>query len=81
MCVACQATSVPGLNIRARPTTASPILGNIARADTPVRIICSTRGASVYGNDLWYRISSPRSGYVTSYYIRATGRTSTIPPC
>jgi hypothetical protein len=82
LCTACQATSAPGLNIRARPTTASPVVANIARADTPVRVVCSTRGTDVNGNDIWYRISNPRSGYVTSYYIRASGHTTdTARPC
>jgi hypothetical protein len=72
---------VPGLNIRARPTTASPVIATIDRSGTPVRIVCFTHGANVYGNDHWYRISSPRAGYVTSYYIRVNGRTATAPPC
>lgn len=78
---ACQATSVPGLNIRARATTTSPVIGSISEAGTRVGVICSVRGASILGNDLWYRISTPRRGYVASYYIRADKNTPTVPSC
>lgn len=78
---ACQSTSVPGLNIRARPSTASPIIGSIAEAGAPVGVACSVRGAPVRGNTVWYRITTPRRGYVTSYYIRTTEKAPAVRPC
>ena len=72
VCVsACQETTVSGLNVRAAPTTASAVVANMNRAGTAVAIDCYTRGQSIYGQTIWYRITQPHKGYVTAYYVRA----------
>ena len=71
VCVsACQETTVSGLNVRAAPTTASAVVANMNRVGTAVYIDCYTRGQSIYGQTIWYRITQPHKGYVTAYYVR-----------
>lgn len=71
--VACERTSIYGLNVRAEPTTASAVVGSIPEVDTRVEIECYTRGEPIYGDTVWYRISEPIGGYVTNYYVETTG--------
>lgn len=79
---ACQTTSIPGLHVRAQPSTASPVVATVERSGTYVRIDCFVRGESVSGDTVWYRISSPHDGYVTNYYIRTNGNIlATKPRC
>jgi uncharacterized protein YraI len=71
MCVsACQSTTVAGLNVRAGPSTSSKIVAKVSNAGSAVYIECYTRGESIYGQTVWYRISQPHKGYVTAYYVR-----------
>ena len=71
MCVsACQSTTVAGLNVRAGPSTSSKIVAKLSNAGSAVYIECYTRGESIYGQTIWYRISQPRKGYVTAYYVK-----------
>ena len=67
---ACQSTTVPGLNVRAGPSTSSKIVARMSSAGTTVYIDCYTRGQSIYGQTIWYRITQPHTGYVTAYYVR-----------
>ena len=66
---ACQSTTVAGLNVRAGPSTSSKIVAKLNNAGSAVYIECYTRGESIYGQTVWYRISQPRKGYVTAYYV------------
>ncbi len=66
---ACESSTVSGLNIRAEPTTASPVIGNVGSAGTAITVDCFVRGESIHGDTVWYRITSPDSGYVTDYYV------------
>jgi Bacterial SH3 domain len=71
LCVsACQSTTVAGLNVRAGPSTSSKIVAKMNSAGSAVYIECYTRGQSIYGQTIWYRISQPHKGYVTAYYVR-----------
>ncbi len=71
MCTAaCQSTTVPVLNVRARPTTGSAVVGKLSGTGTALTIDCFTRGQAIHGQTLWYRITQPRVGYVTAYYVR-----------
>jgi uncharacterized protein YraI len=67
---ACQSTTVSGLNVRAGPSTSSKIVARMSGAGTAVYIDCYTRGQSIYGQTIWYRITQPHKGYVTAYYVR-----------
>jgi Bacterial SH3 domain len=79
---ACESSTVPGLNVRAAPSTASRIVGRLTTAGTSVNIVCYTRGQPIHGQTLWYRISQPRKGYVTAYYVRADSSTrANTPSC
>jgi uncharacterized protein YraI len=73
LCVACQRTSIDGLNVRAEPSTAAAVVGTIADDGTRVEIECWTRGAPVHGDTVWFRIGAPVGGYVTNYYVETTG--------
>jgi hypothetical protein len=68
---ACQSTTVAGLNVRAGPSTSSAIVARMGSANTAVSIDCYTRGQSIYGQTIWYRITQPHKGYVTAYYVKA----------
>lgn len=70
---ACQSTTVAGLNVRAGPSTSSKIVARMSSAGTAVSIDCYTRGQSIYGQTIWYRITAPHEGYVTAYYVRDSG--------
>ena len=73
-------TTTPGLNVRAAPTTASRVVGRLPSSGTNVNIDCYTRGQSIHGQTLWYRISNPHKGYVTAYYVRADSSTRAHTP-
>lgn len=68
---ACESSTVPRLNIRAAPTTASAIVGKVSGTGAAVQVTCYTRGEAIGGQTLWYRISQPHPGYVTAYYIHS----------
>lgn len=81
-CSACDATMVSGLNVRAAPTTASAVVDRLASANTMLHIDCFTHGEAVHGQTMWYRISAPRSGYVSAYYVHDdTDRGTSTPAC
>ena len=72
LCVsACQSTTVPGLNVRAGPSTSSKIVARMSSAGSAVSIDCYTHGQSINGQTMWYRIAAPHRGYVTAYYVQA----------
>ncbi len=73
LCVGCQRTSIDGLNVRAGPTTATPVVGTIDEDGARVDIECWTRGEQVRGDTVWFRIGAPVPGYVTNYYVETTG--------
>jgi hypothetical protein len=66
---ACQSTTVSVLNVRARPTTGSAVVGKLSGTGTALTIECYTRGQAIHGQTTWYRITGPRVGYVTAYYV------------
>lgn len=78
---ACARTSIPGLAVRAEPTTAAPIVATIPESGTPVRVKCWVRGEVVSGDPVWYRIASPQDGWVTNYYIHSNGDHANAPSC
>lgn len=77
----CARTSIPGVAVRAEPTTDASLVANIPQSGTPVRVQCWRRGQPVSGDPVWYRIASPQSGWVTNYYISSTGDHANAPPC
>jgi hypothetical protein len=77
---ACHSTAVNGLNVRAEPTTASPVIDNMTLAGTSVMVDCFVHGQAIHGNTVWYRITEPRTGYVSGYYVRSDDN-DTAPSC
>jgi uncharacterized protein YraI len=79
----CDATSGSRLHVRSGPSTANPVVATLGPAGTHVTIDCSTPGEPIRGNAVWYHITEPERGYVTSYYVRTddTTTTKTIPAC
>ena len=78
---ACESTTVSGLNVRSGPSTSSKIVARMSSAGTAVSIDCYTRGQSIYGQTIWYRITAPHTGYVTAYYVRDSGTASAKRAC
>lgn len=78
---ACATTSIPGLAVRAEPSTGAALVANIPKSGTSVRVQCWSRGEAVYGDPVWYRIAAPQEGWVTNYYIRSTGDHANAPSC
>jgi uncharacterized protein YraI len=70
----CSETSGSRLHVRAGPSTATRVITTLGPVGTHVDIACSTTGESIYGNSVWYRITEPAAGYVTSYYVRTDER-------
>jgi Bacterial SH3 domain len=62
-------TRVRGLHVRSHPSNRSALVAKLGRRGTRVTITCWTKGTPVVGNPVWYHLSGPRRGYVTSYYI------------
>ncbi len=67
---ACQSTTITGLNVRAAPTTASPVLATLGDSGTAVTITCFVHGQAVHEDPIWYYITRPETGFVSNYYIR-----------
>jgi hypothetical protein len=65
-----------GLNIRARPTTNSAVVGGPIRYGTVIRIRCKVVGQNIDGNRLWYRLADARYpvGWVAARYVDNIGR-------
>jgi uncharacterized protein YgiM (DUF1202 family) len=61
-------TLVRHVNVRSEPSNHARIVGTISKSGTVVAIACYAMGTSVAGNPVWYRISAPVNGYITSYY-------------
>jgi hypothetical protein len=62
-------TLVAGLHVRSQPSVRARMTSRLGRRGTRVTITCWADGSLVAGNPVWYHISGPRRGYVTSYYI------------
>jgi uncharacterized protein YgiM (DUF1202 family) len=63
-------TRVRGLHVRSHPSNRSALVAKLGKRGTRVTITCWTKGTPVVGNPVWYHLSGPRRGYVTSYYIK-----------
>ena len=75
-------TLVHRLAVRNRPTSASRLAGRIKNRGARVTVSCYTKGARVAGNPIWYQVSKPLRGYVTSYYINSHNDPATgVNPC
>jgi hypothetical protein len=75
-------TLVHRLAVRNRPTSASRLAGRIENRGARVTVSCYTKGARVAGNPIWYQVSKPLRGYVTSYYINSHNDPATgVKPC
>lgn len=62
-------TLVANVIVRTGPALSARVTGHIMRRGTRVRIACYADGSLLAGNPVWYRLSSPVRGYVTSYYM------------
>ncbi|WP_407565557.1 SH3 domain-containing protein [Streptomyces sp. 184] len=58
----------PGILIRSQPTTASHEKGFIPRGEI-VWIDCKVDGQDVWGNAIWYKISS-HNGFIAARYVK-----------
>ena len=56
---ACTQTTIAGLSVHTAPTLGSPVVDDIPKSGTPVRVQCWTRGDVVENDDVWYRIAAP----------------------
>jgi uncharacterized protein YraI len=77
----CAQTSIPRLSVRSGPGRGYQVVASIPDSGTAVAVTCWLRGAPVHGDRVWYRIESPRSGYVTNYYISKPGDYAGAPHC
>ena len=66
-------TLITGLHVRRAPTTAAPVLAILGPAGTKVSVDCWARGNSVFGDSIWYLITTPHAGFVAGFYL-GTGR-------
>jgi hypothetical protein len=64
-------TLVANVRVRTGPDLSARVTGHIKRRGTMVRIACYSDGSLLAGNPVWYRLSSPVRGYVTSYYMNS----------
>lgn len=61
-------TLVGHVRIRTAPRNHAHIVATIDKSGTAVAVSCYTMGTSVAGNRVWYLITAPAAGYITSYY-------------
>ena len=61
-------TLVDHVRIRTAPRNHAHIVATISKSGTAVAVSCYTMGTSVAGNRVWYFITAPAAGYITSYY-------------
>ena len=75
-------TVVSGLHVRSRATTDAPILAVLRAVGTRVTVSCYRRGQDISGDPIWYRLVSPRTGYVAGINLN-TGwdPASGVPRC
>jgi hypothetical protein len=66
-------TLVHGLHVRKKPTTAATAVAVLGPAGAEVVVNCYAFGSSVFGDNVWYHIVKPLSGFVTGFYLN-TGR-------
>jgi hypothetical protein len=73
---------VGGLPIRSGPSAATSTRAMLGRAGSPVRIVCFSYGQKLFGDSVWYRTTSPVSGWVPGLYLD-TGHDPAfgVPPC
>jgi hypothetical protein len=64
-------TLVRGVAVRSKPTSASKLAGRIKERGARVTVQCYAPGARFAGNPIWYLVSKPLRGYVTSYNINS----------
>ncbi|HXW44507.1 MAG TPA: hypothetical protein VEL03_06960 [Streptosporangiaceae bacterium] len=57
------------VGVRSGPSTTAHLIGHISPSGTTVTVDCYVYGGQVAGNPVWYRVSRPLSGYLTSYYM------------
>ena len=75
-------TLVHGLHVRKKPTTAATAVAVLGPAGAEVVVNCYAFGSSVFGDNVWYHIVKPLSGFVTGFYLD-TGRdpAAGVPAC
>ncbi len=75
-------TLVHGLHVRKKPTTAATTVAVLGPAGAEVVVNCYAFGSSVFGDNVWYHIVKPLSGFVTGFYLD-TGRdpAAGVPAC
>jgi hypothetical protein len=61
-------TLVSGIAVHSRPTMSSGVTGMISRRGTRVTIDCYVTGSRIAGNPVWYHLSDPVAGFLTSYF-------------
>jgi len=66
-------TIVRGLRVRSAPSTSAAIVGGLGGVGSRVSVDCYAVGASVFGDQAWYHIVAPITGYVAGFYLN-TGR-------
>lgn len=64
-------TLVRGVAVRSNPAPSAKLAGRIRKRGARVTVQCYAQGARVAGNPIWYQVSRPLRGYVTSYYINS----------
>src|ERR1022692_1586624 len=75
-------TKVTGLVVRKSATTKSAKVGVLGKAGSRVTVDCYAIGQRIHGDSVWYRITSPKTGYVAGFYLN-TGRdpAAGVPRC
>jgi hypothetical protein len=62
-------TLVDGLAVRAAATATSMKRAVLGAAGSKVKVRCYAVGQSVNGDNVWYRITAPRTGVVVGFYL------------
>jgi hypothetical protein len=72
----------PNLRIRSAPSTTAGIVGYLVSVGSIGDVACYRSGTPVFGDAIWYRVTTPAVGYITGRFLNTGGDPAPgVPPC
>jgi len=63
----------PNLRIRSAPSTTASIVGYLVALGSTGDVECFTTGTPVFGDAIWYHVTSPAAGYIAGRMLNTGG--------
>ncbi len=72
----------PNLRIRSAPSTTASIVGYLVNVGSIGDVSCHITGTPVFGDAIWYRVTSPAAGYIAGRLLNTGGDPAPgVPAC